>query len=193
MSSSGTELTRPTQIPAVATALRVMVAVVVLHGILALVTFVDLPAEIPLHFNADGIADHHGPPTVGSWFSVFFTSAATALMIVAIVLSIYRIPTKYLSVPRKQEYLKLPLNTQRRLMGIIALHTLVLGATMSLVFALLQLTMALTAHGVMKTFPAWILFVALGLMIAEVVLLVISFSRGLDDAILESARSGFAN
>ena len=158
----------------------ILIGTVVAHGVLTLATWGSLPARIPLHFDASGAPDRIGPPTAGAWFGPFFVSALVSLFIGIIALSIPRIPSKYLSLPRKREFLALDTETRRRLLGIIATHTLVLATTMAVVFAVLQALMYLTSIGRIGSFPAWIVFAAMALMIIEIVIMVVSFSRGLD-------------
>ena len=174
------QLASPLQLRPVRRWLLVLVLILAAHGVLSLVTFFDLPDTIPLHFNASGTPDRFGPPTMGSWFASLLVSLLSSALVGAIALSIYKIPEKFISVPRKREFMQLAQDNRRRLLGIISTHTLVLGATMALIFAILQLTMALTAHGMARSFPAWIVFVAMALMLGEIVVMIVTFSRGLE-------------
>ena len=157
-----------------------LTGIVIAHGILALVTWNRLPTEIPLHFDASGAPDRFGPPTVFAWFGPLVVSALMSLFIGAIAGAIPKIPLKYLSLPRKKEFLDLHKDAQRRLLATVSAHTLILAATMAVVFTVLQILMYLASVGEVESFPAWIVFAAMALMIAQIVIMIVSFSRGLE-------------
>ena len=169
--------------PTVARAMIAMIATIVIHGAFAIVTFWSLPAKIPVHFNADGVADSFAEPSVCSWFGLFFVSVGLGLLMGAVALSVFNIPSRYLSIPRKKEYLALGEHQKRRLMGVISTHTLIMGIVSIALMLCVHISMALLAHGSIERFPAWVVFAAMFVIIIELVVMIASFSRKLDNEI----------
>ncbi len=169
--------------PTVARAMIAMITAVVVHGTFALATFGNLPDKIPVHFGADGVADSFAEPSVCSWFGLFFVSVGTGLLMGTIALSVFKIPSRYLSIPRKKEYLALGEHPRNRLMGVIATHTLIMGIASVVLMLCVHISMALLAHGSIDRFPAWIVFAAMLVIIIELVVMITSFLRKLDNEI----------
>lgn len=173
----------PLEIRNVARAMIAMIAAVAVHGAFALVTFWSLPDKIPVHFGASGVADRFAESSVCSWFGLFFVSVGLGLLMGAIALSVFKIPSRYLSIPRKKEYLALGEHQRNRLMGVIAAHTLIMGIVSIALMICVHISMALLAHGITERFPAWVVFAAMAVIIIELVVMITSFLRKLDNEI----------
>ena len=106
--------------------------------------YADLPAQIPTHFNAAGVADGFGPRS--RWWFLPAISVASSALVIAVVLMIPRRPD-LLNLPSKPEILSLPPAGQRAVVrqaqpGLMLLALMVAGVS-----AYLQYTAWNVAHG----------------------------------------------
>lgn len=76
----------------------------------AAMVYPDLPARIPTHFNADGVADGFGPRS--NWWFLPGMSLASSVLLIGVVVMIPRRPD-LLNLPSKPQILALPPAAQR--------------------------------------------------------------------------------
>jgi hypothetical protein len=175
-------LVSPLQLRPVAWASRLLVGVVAVHGVLAAAVFNRLPAHIPVHFGANGAPDAYASPGLSSWFFMVLVSAVLALVIGAVSLSIFRIPPKWLNLPKKAAFLALPEPDRRAVLGVVAAFTMLLGATVCLGLLAIQLAVALAAFGVVASFPIAAPFAITGAVFLELILMFIRVSAAVERA-----------
>ena len=85
----------------------------------SLYVFKTLPARIPLHFNAAGVADRFGAATMGNWLMAPLVAVGLVVMMYGIAGLTGVIPHKYVNMPRKQQFLQLPLEKRNQIMGVV--------------------------------------------------------------------------
>jgi len=175
-------LVSPLQLRPVAWASRLLVGVVVAHGIFAAAVFDRLPARIPVHFGANGAADAYASPGLSSWFFMVLVSAVLAFMIGAVSLSIFRIPPKWLNLPKKAAFLALPEPDRRAVLGIVAAFTMLLGATVCLGLLAIHVVVALAALGFVRSFPIAAPFAITGAVFLELIVMFIRVSAAVEQA-----------
>jgi uncharacterized membrane protein len=79
---------------------------------LSLYVYPEVPAEIPLHFGADGVADRWGGRTLLSWMMLPLIGTATVLLIYGVAALMPRRPQSF-NMPDKRKLLELPPPLQR--------------------------------------------------------------------------------
>jgi hypothetical protein len=175
-------LVSPLQLRPVAWASRLLVGVVVAHGVFAAAVFDRLPARIPVHFGANGAPDAYASPGLSSWFFMVIVSAILAVAVGAVALSIFRIPPKWINLPKKAAFLALPEPDRRSVLGIVAAFTMLLAATVCLGLLAIHVAVALAALGVVATFPIAAPFVVTGAVFAELIVMFIRVSGAVERA-----------
>ena len=167
----------------VRTAGGLLILIILSHAIFAAVSFSRLPEEIPLHFDGAGDVDRAGPADATNWFAILVASMSGALFIGLAVFAVPRISPKNLSIPKKKLFLQLDRQAQARHLRLVSFHVLVLGVTMCGAFFLLHVAIALMAHGILLRFPTWIAIAVSAVVLIEIVIMVISLSRSVQDEI----------
>jgi len=175
-------LVSPLQLRPVIWASRLLVGVVVAHGLFAAVVFDRLPDRIPLHFGANGAPDAYASPGLSSWFFMVLVSAILALAVGAVALSIFRIPPKWLNLPKKAAFLMLPEADRRGVLGVVAAFTMLFGATVCLGLLAIHVAVALAAFGVVETFPIAAPFAVTGAVFVELIVMFIRVSAAVEQA-----------
>jgi uncharacterized membrane protein len=175
-------LVSPLQLRPVVRGLRLLFGVVVAHGGFAALVFDRLPARIPVHFGVDGAADAWSAPGLGSWFLIVVVSAVLALAVAAGALAVFRIPPKWMNLPRKAEFLQLPEPERRAVLGVVAAFTLLLGAIVCLGLLAIHALVALAAFGLVATFPVAVPFAVIGAAFLVLIVMFIRVSAAVDRA-----------
>ena len=175
-------LVSPLQLRTVVWASRLLVGVVVAHGVFAAAVFTRLPQRIPVHFGVNGAPDAFASPGLSSWFLMVIVSAVLALAIGLVSLSLFRIPPKWLNLPRKAAFLALPEADRRAVLGSVAAFTMLLGATVCLGLFAIHVVVALAALGVIEAFPIAAPFVIVGAVFVELIIMFIRVSAAVETA-----------
>jgi hypothetical protein len=182
MSDPSDILVSPLQLRPVVWASRLLVGVVVAHGVFAAAVFGKLPPRIPIHFGADGAPDAFAAPGLWSWFFIVLVSAVLAFAIGAVSLAIFRVPPKWLNLPKKAAFLALPEADRRAVLGVVAAFTMLLGATVCLGLLAIHVAVALAALGVVGTFPVAAPFAVTGAVVVELIVMIIRVSSAVETA-----------
>jgi uncharacterized membrane protein len=166
----------------------VLLLIGVLHGVFSVLVYSTLPSKIPIHFNAGGHPDAFAEGKSLSWFTLFFVSAGMAVLFYLIVATMHRMPLKYISIPRRDEFIALPEERRVRVLGVVAFHMLVLGAICMIIFLGIHVITALVAHKIMDGLP--VLFTASTLIatLAETAIMVWSIYRAVNREVDANAR-----
>ena len=177
------------QLRPVVWATRLLVGVVAAHGVFAAIVYDRLPDRIPVHFGADGAPDAFASPGLSSWFFMVFVSAVLALAIGLVSLSIFRIPPKWLNLPKKAAFLALPEADRRGVLGLVAAFTMLLGATVCLGLLAIHVVVALAALGVVERFPIAAPFAMTGAVFVVLVVMFIRVSSAVEAATLRRVQN----
>ena len=172
----------PLQLRSVAWASRLLAGVVIVHGAFAALIFNKLPARIPVHFGTDGAADAFASPGLSSWFFMVIVSTILALVIGVVSLSLFRIPPKWLNLPRKAAFLALPEPDRRAVLAVVSAFTMLLGATVCAGLLAIHVIVALAALGVVEGFPIAAPFVVMGAVFALLIAMFIRVSAAVETA-----------
>jgi uncharacterized membrane protein len=175
-------LVSPLQLRPVFWASRILFGVVVAHGIFAAVVFDRLPERIPVHFGANGAPDAFASPGLSSWFFIVIVSAALALAIGLVSLAIFRIPPKWINLPKKAAFLMLPEPDRRAVLGVVAAFTMLLGATVCAGLLAIHVAVALAALGAVETFPIAAPFVVTSAVFVVLIVMFIRVSSAVEAA-----------
>lgn len=191
--SAPAALISPLQLRPVVWTGRLLFAVVLLHGVYAVAVYDRLPPRLPVHFGFDGAADAWASPGPGSWFALVLVSAATALAIGLAALAMFRIPPRWLNLPRKAAFLELPEAERRAVLGIVAAFTLAIGATVCAGLFAVHLIQGLVAVGAVTRFPIAAPFAATGAVFVELIAMFIRVSAAVDAATARRIRKREVN
>ena len=175
-------LLSPLQLRPVVWAARLLAGVVIAHGALAALLFNELPARIPVHFGADGAPDAFASPGLSSWFFMVLVSAILALIVGSASLAIFRIPPRWLNLPRKAAFLALPEPDRRAVLGVVSAFTMLLCATVCAGLLAIHVVVALAALGVIEAFPIAAPFVITGAVFALLIAMFIRVSAAVESA-----------
>jgi len=184
------DLATPLQLRKVAWASRLLLSIVVLHGVFATVAFDRLPERLPVHFSVDGAADGFAHPGLSSWFFLVLVSIGAAILIGAVSLSLFRIPPKWVNLPQKAAFLSLPEIERLRVLGTVSAFTLLLGATLCAGLFSIHVIQALAAFGVLGRFPVVVPFVIMGILFAELIAMTVCTSAAVDSAVSRRIKKG---
>jgi uncharacterized membrane protein len=171
--------TSPLAFTAVRRAAAALVAIWAAHGLVAVLALPHLPETMPVHFDAAGRPDAWSGATLGNWFLLWLVSAGFGLMMLLGALSVFRIPPRLMSLPRKDEFLALPAGRRERVLAAMAFHVLVTGCIVMLTFLGIQTGVILVALEVIVRFPVAVVFASLGLVLAETVVMIVGLSSGI--------------
>jgi len=182
-------LVSPLQLRPVVWASRMLVGVVVAHGAFAAIAFDRLPEIIPVHFGADGAPDAFASPGLSSWFFMVIVSAVLALAVGLVSLALFRIPPRWLNIPKKAAFLALPEPDRREVLGVVAASTMILGATVCAGLLAIHVAVALAALGVAETFPIAAPFIVMGAVFVELIAMFIRVSAAVEAATARRVRN----
>jgi uncharacterized membrane protein len=171
--------TSPLAYPAVRRGVTALFTVLVVHGAVAALSLSHLPEIMPVHFDAAGRPDGWSSATPGNWFTLWLVSAGFGLAIVLGALSVFRLPPRLMSLPRKDEFLALPRERRERVLAAMAFHVLVIGGTVMLTLLCIQAGLILVASETIATFPVAVVFASLGLVLIETVVMIAGISSGI--------------
>jgi uncharacterized membrane protein len=160
-------------------ALDAMIALWILHGLVAAVSLRYLPRIMPVHFDAAGIPDAWSSATLGSWFLLWLLSGGFGAAMLLGAFATFRVPPRFFSLPRKDEFLALPPARRERVLATLAFHVLVIGAVVMLTFLGIQLGVILVALEVIARFPVAVVFASFGLVLVETVVMIAALSSGI--------------
>ena len=118
--------------------------VVCAHVAFSATVYGDLPARIPTHFDAAGVADGFGPKS--NWWLLTATSVVTTALLAGLVLYLPRNPD-LLNIPNKAEMLALPPDGQTAVVHAAQPGMLLLGLMMAGVMLFLQYATWLATQG----------------------------------------------
>lgn len=113
--------------------------------VLSLYVYPDLPAEIPLHFGANGSADSWGRPTLMRWLMLPMVAAATVVLLYVVAAFMPRRPQSF-NIPDKKKLLELPAPLQRWVIGGVVNMLHIMTLTMLIMFCGIQYGTWETAH-----------------------------------------------
>jgi hypothetical protein len=191
MSAAPSEpLVSPLQLRPVVWAGRLLVGVVILHAAFAAAMFDRLPPRLPVHFGIDGAPDAFASPGLGSWFFLVLVSLGLAAFIGAAGLAMFRIPHRWLNIPRKAAFLALPEGERRAVLGIVAGFTLLLGATACAGLLAVQAAQAAVALGALDGFPVAAPLAIAGAIFAELIVMTVRTSAAIDAAVSRHMKEG---
>jgi uncharacterized membrane protein len=131
-----------------------------------------LPERIPLHFTIDGTPDKWGAPTVGNWFMIPILGSSFALLFLGLALALPAIASRYpsiVNIPRKAEFLALPTEARRRVMGTVGTMLSLISSAMLLMFTHILYATAQVALGECERAPVLITLAPVALILAIVV------------------------
>ncbi len=137
------------------------------HGALALLAFSRLPDTIPVHFDYEGRPDAWSGASLAEWMLMWLVSGALGALVALAAAAIHRLPERWLSLPRKEEFLALPPERRVRVLDAVAFHTLVIGGTVMGVMAAIHAAAALPALGLTERFPTELVWVAMAVVFLE--------------------------
>ncbi len=163
----------PIEFPAVRMAAIGLIVVVVVHGLFAGLTYGDLPRTIPIHFDVSGTPDGFAGASIGNWFLMWFVSLGCGLLFGVFSLKLDTIPPRYFSMPRRDEFLALPIPARSRVLAAIAFHMLVFTGILMLFFFAMHVCMALAAHGIIKELPMILVFGGTFVMLFDTIIMTI--------------------
>lgn len=178
----------PLSYPGIRRGLAILGALVVAHGAFALIAFFDLPATIPIHFDADGAADGFTAATLSGWIFLWLVSAVLGVLAGAGALWVFRAPPRYLSLPRQRAFAGLPEVRRARAMSVLSLHVIAIGSLAIVTLLALHVALALAAHEVIARFPSWVVWIAVVAVIAEIAVAMSHFSKTVARQIDEHTR-----
>jgi uncharacterized membrane protein len=156
--------------------------ILILHLFFTIFSFTLLPDIIPVHFNGDGSATM-ALKNRTSWFSIWWVSSATGISLSLIAKSIFFIPVKFINVPRKKEFIKLPADAQRTILNTIFSFTMILTITGLITLFAVHFAIFLVSIQKLDRFPSVILAFFSAILFVELFLMIISTGRKTDDLI----------
>ncbi len=160
----------------------VLISLLLGHLLFCRVTYPFLPAFIPVNFNADNTIDM-AQKSLSSWFSLFFVNLFLSLSLTVIAKSIFKIPLKYINLPNKKDFLKLPKQSKSKVLNTVFFHTMVITLTGVSILFILQITLFLLSTGQLELFPNLILAFFTAVIFIEIFLMIIKTKRIVDDEI----------
>lgn len=181
-------LQTPLQLRPVVLAGRLLLGVVILHGAFAAAVYGRLPGRLPVHFGAGGAPDAWAAPGLGSWFFLPLLSAGVAALLGAVSLALFRVPPKWLNLPRKAAFLALGVGERRAVLGVVSAFTLLLGAILCATLLGIQVAQALVALGAAAAFPVAVPFAGLGAMFLVVIAMTVRTASAIDSAVAKKTR-----
>jgi len=110
------------------------------------VAWPDLPERIPVHFGASGEVDRWSDTTLLSWFALPLVALALIFFVRGAVAFAARHP-KYLNVPDKQNFLRLPAERQRVIIETLKESLEPLNLYLTLTFCIIQYAIYRAALG----------------------------------------------
>jgi uncharacterized membrane protein len=182
------ERSGPMAYPNVRRAFTAMIAIWAAHGAVAALALPHLPEVMPVHFDAAGRPDAWSSVTFGSWFTLWLLSGGFGLAMLLGASATFRVPPRWMSLPRKDEFLALPAARRERVLCAIAFHVLVIGAIVMLTFLGIHAAVILVALGTIDLFPVAVVFASLGAVLIEVVVMIWALSRAIGREIAAHVR-----
>jgi uncharacterized membrane protein len=169
-------------------AFTAMIAIWALHGAVAALALPHLPETMPVHFDAAGRPDAWSSATPGNWFTLWLASAGFGLAMLLGAFATFRVPPRLMSLPRKDEFLALPAARRERVLAAVAFHVLVFGIIVMLTFLAIHAIVILVALGIIELFPVAVVFVSLGAVLIEVVVMIARLSSSIRREIAEHVK-----
>lgn len=158
------------------------VVALILIWALALWLWPDLPERIPLHFDGAGRPDRFGDKTLLSWFGLPTLATVFALVFAFVlppwIVSLARRNSKYLNVPDRAQFEKLPPEARVRATRPVTSMLIVLATEITLLFGVIQYGTARVASGAWEKLPTAMVFGALGILVATSLLWLPFVGRG---------------
>lgn len=111
------------------------ILVVIAMFVFSATVYPDLPARIPTHFNAAGVADGFGPRS--NWWILPGINVASSVLLIGVVMLIPRRPD-LLNLPSKPAILASPPSGQRAVVRQAQPGMMMLGLVVAVVLAFLQ-------------------------------------------------------
>ncbi|MCP4675175.1 MAG: hypothetical protein GY854_06645 [Deltaproteobacteria bacterium] len=155
----GSTPSRPIEDPRVKYALLALVVIIVGHAIFAAISFYKLPEMIPSFYHEHGKARELTEKSIVTWFVFWMISTGCAVLTACPALAIDRIPSDYLNMPKKEEFLSLRPAIRAGIFASLSFHIILFVCVMALFFFVIHVFTALTFLGTIKDLP---LFVILG-------------------------------
>ena len=169
---------------------RALLAIVLLHCAFAAAAFDRLPARLPVHFGADGAPDAYAHPGLGSWFFLVFVSAVAGAIVWIAGIAIFRIPAKWLNIPKKAAFLALPEPERLAVLATVSAFLMLLGATTCAGLFAIQIAQAAIALGALERFPVALPFAVVGATFVVIVAMFVRTSAAVDAAVARRIKEG---
>jgi uncharacterized membrane protein len=128
-------------------------------------TFDALPARIPMHFDATGVANGFAPKSWAAWLLLPGIATGISVLFTVISLSLRVLPAERLNLPNKQRFLALPPERRRELMVGFGNAFLTAGALWVAFFWTVERAIFRVATGVLPRFNPVPAFLWAGLIV----------------------------
>ncbi len=138
--------------------------------VLAIAAWPSLPDRIPIHFDIAGRADGWADKSAWWWFALpalaTLVGALLGLLLPRWMLAMARTNSRWLNVPRKQQFMALPLDARERAIEAPMPWLLALACCVQVLIGWIVFGSARVAAGEWATLPPVSSFVAIGLVLA---------------------------
>ncbi|MBN2803079.1 MAG: hypothetical protein JXR91_08290, partial [Deltaproteobacteria bacterium] len=158
------------------------VIIITAHLLFTYFTYDLLPQRIPVHAGS-GNSIIFGPKSISIWYSLFITNLLLTGFLIFLSNLIFHIPYKYLSIYKKDQFLKLPPFARNEILKTLNLHSNIIALTGGLTLFAVHIAFYLIAVNSLKTFPNSILAFFSVIVFIEIFLMIIATSRKIDDHI----------
>ena len=115
-------------------------------------TFDALPSRIPIHFNAEGVADSYARKELAMWLGLPAAGALVCGVSIAVAVVMLKTRAESMNLPYKQRFLALPDEERQPIMRGFARAMLCTGLVWAVFFYTLQSTLFRAALGLVPRF-----------------------------------------